>query len=156
MTRLERMNDEPKAEFWCYSALSLTDLFEKFRSSFGIDDGDFTHDAENVWEWFEGNTPDSRFGFNISRPHEDLDDLGLETRPIASEPIRFSIRIRDAKTSADEIGLRLAAALGVEVHTGAVTCVRGDEFEYRSSKTFQPMPRPTGAGVCSASRCDRC
>jgi hypothetical protein len=120
----------------------LTELFEKFQSSFGLVEGGFIHDAENVWEWFDGNTADNRFGFNISRPHEDLDEFGVETRPIASEPVRFSILIHDSKTSVDEIGLRLAAAIGVEVHAGVVTYVRGDKFEYRSSKTFQPTQTP--------------
>lgn len=132
------MQGAGKAEFWCYSSESLSDLFEKFRHCFVINDDDFVHDAENVWEWFDGNTADRRLGFNISRPHEDLDEFGVETQPIANEPIRFSLLIHDPKTRADEIGSRLAAAIGLEVHTGAVIYLKGNEFEYRVSQSFLP------------------
>ena len=125
-----------EAEFWCYSNLSLAEVFEKFRCCFPVNEDDFIHDAENVWEWFDGNTADNGIGFNISRPHECVDDEGLESQPIANEPIRFSLLIHNFEESTGGIGSRLATALGVDVNFGQVVYLNGDEFRFQILETF--------------------
>ena len=128
------------ADFWCYSDAPLDELFSRFRESFPVDEAGFVHDSENVWEWFGGLTADQSIGFNITRPHEDVDEFGLERRPIPNTPVVFRLLLDGSEAFVD-VGQRLSGALGIEVHYGKVTYVRGDEFKFEVEQSFPPPQR---------------
>ncbi len=130
------MQTPPNFEYWCYSTLSLLGLFDNFRVSFPTADNGFVHDSENVWEWIEGTSADRLLTFNISRPHHDQFEDESEIRD--SDPIRFRFEVHDSKLHPDDIGTRLAAALGIDVHAGEVVYLNGNDFEFRVARTYQP------------------
>lgn len=115
-------------ELWCKLPVELSRVFDRFRGAFPV--GDFLHDAENVWEWFDGRTLDGKIGFNISRPWED--------EGIPDEPVRFSLAVDDPQLSIEHIGERLAQAMQTAVHTGIVEYHENDQFQWTSHRTFQP------------------
>jgi hypothetical protein len=125
--------DPGKVEFWCYSNLCLDEIFDRFRRGFPVNEDEFIHDAGNVWEWFEGKTADHLLAFNISRPHDHhSEDAG----PILTEPIRFMLSLEALPMSVADIGSRLATTLGIEVRTGQVRYLGGNDFVYQVAQTF--------------------
>src|SRR4029450_12625931 len=106
---------EYNADYWIYSDLELQELFDKFRVRFQVNDDSFIHDCENVWEWFEGRTADGT-PFDIARPHEDLDEFGIEKRPVPNAPVVFKFSIIDSAARVTDIGTNLATAVGTDVH----------------------------------------
>lgn len=121
---------ERTVEFWCRSPLELGEVFAQFSKAFPA--GEFTHDTENVWEWFCGQTDDALIAFNITR---QWDEEG-----IPDEPVRMSLRFAEASISIGAIGHRLAEALGTDVHTGKVCEANGNEFAFDAAHTFRAPP----------------
>ncbi len=113
-------------EFWCHLPVELEEIFRRFTTEFRA--SKFVHDAENVWEWFDGLSDDGRIGFNITRQWEE--------DQIPDEPARISLLLHDDLLSVDEVGQRLAKVFEVSVHTGKVNYVSGDEFEWSIVKTY--------------------
>ena len=94
--------------FRFHSPLELTTVFETFREWFPVSERDFTHDAENVWEWFDGRSSDGRVGFNISRKHN--------SRYLAkSNPVIMSILLHDVRLTPELMGQRMAASFATRV-----------------------------------------
>lgn len=98
------------AEVWCWLPVELDEVFDRFRSEFPVDD--FIHDAENVWEWFDGRTTDDALGFNITRQWE-MDS-------IPDVPVRISLAVFDSALSTNDIGRRLAIVMRTAVFSGEV------------------------------------
>lgn len=121
-------------EFWCRCPVHLDEVFERFRRVFQVDQ--FTHDSENIWEWFSGQAQDPLTSFNITRQWREDE--------IPHEPVRLSLVLREEATSVEEIGNRLAKAMGTDVHTGTVRYVKGTEFAFDVARTFSTSQFITG------------
>lgn len=116
-------------EYWCYVELSLSDVFARFQKVLPV--AEFIHDAENVWEWFEGNSIDGRVGFNISRKHDQFEDL-------YSEPVRFSLLLHDPGLNEETLGRMLVVQLETRVFAGEVKYLEGNKFCFLESRSFDP------------------
>ena len=84
-------------EFWCRLPIELQAIFDRFRSAFPV--REYIHDAENVWEWFDGRTADDSLGFNITRQWDE--------DSIPDELVRMSLAICNPSLTIDQIGRRL-------------------------------------------------
>lgn len=118
-------------EYWLYDKRALSRIAALIAEEFGAN---LSHDSENRFEWFEGESEREGLRFNISRAH-------TESRTVPTNPARISLtgsEYRDANMTT--IGDRLARCLRAEVQFGDVSYLGGDDFRFDAHRTFLPDP----------------
>jgi hypothetical protein len=116
-------------EYWLYDKRALSRIASLVADEFGAT---LSHDYENRYEWFEGDSEREGLRFNISRAH-------TESRTTPTNPARISLtgpEYRDANLTM--IGDRLARCLRSEVFFGNVSYDGGDDFRFDAHRTFLP------------------
>ena len=116
-------------EYWLHDKRTLSRIASLVATEFGAT---LSHDSENRYEWFEGNSEREALTFNISRAHS-------ESRTAPDNPARISLtgsQFLDANIP--NIGARLARCLRAKVLFGDVSYLGGDDFRFDVHKTFLP------------------
>jgi hypothetical protein len=120
-------------EFWLHDRRSLEQVSSIVEREFGAA---LSGDAENRYEWFEGQRQREGLAFNISRDHS-------VSRMAPGNPVRISLSgPAFREDSLPAIGARLARCLQQRIALGDVVYLGGDDFRFDERQAFEPEVLP--------------
>jgi len=121
-------------EYWLYIEQELSDLMEPFGSIFQVNDFDI--DAENVWEWIEGNSASLQAEINITREHNC--DKGEYSKPLQIR-IKFTAQNEIEDELINTLGNKISEQLNTDVIYGKIRYIKGNEYDFTALKKFSHL-----------------
>ena len=126
------MAGDAMREFWLNDKRATSRIADLIAAEFGAT---LSHDSENRYEWFEGESKRDGLRFNISRSH-------TESRTAPTNTVRISVAGAEyGEAYLTIIGNRLAQCLQTSVLFGEVSYEGGDTFRFDQQRTFLPSPK---------------
>ena len=106
--------------FWACAPVTLREVADRLRSSFGLVDPDFG--SENSEEWFEGFASGA-MNFYVCRAGGTTSPLRFIIKPYATDPA--------------DLGRRLASCLGQPVSYGEVSYLGDKKYSFEEFSRYE-------------------
>jgi len=116
---------------WFYSEKALQEIGDYLVSS--KEETDYLYDYENIYEWIEIKKVNSAYSLNISRKHNDWNEIEKEATTLL---IKYA-ELEPGNDLLEKLAIEIGEFIQDEVFLGTIKHLGDDDFEYLVDKRIR-------------------